>query len=250
VSIRDGLVLDHLYVAIPEVDFETLSQLLGGRPGIVRNAIKSGNDAWEGLYARSRTGAYFEFLRGRREGGLGIAFSAPYGNYLDVRRIRDELSDLAWRSGTRVWADGAPWFDWLSLGDYLDVEKTRFNAWLMHYHPSHVVPARRREQPSIDSFVELEVAAGRKLEAEIERLGSWLPGTRRSQADGLVLEVPDRDGGVVTVRIAFDGAGRDFRLRTMRWWPTRDTAPIEGEVGAWSLRSEAGQVILSYHRDG
>lgn len=46
-SIRDGLVLDHLYVAIPEVDFETLSQLLGGRPGIVRNAIKSGNDAWK-----------------------------------------------------------------------------------------------------------------------------------------------------------------------------------------------------------
>lgn len=120
----------------------------------------------------------------------------------------------------------------------------------MHYHPSHVVPARRREQPSIDAFVELEVAAGRKLEAEIERLGSWLPGTRRSQADGLVLEVPDRDGGVVTVRIAFDEAGRDFRLRTMRWWPTRDTAPIEGEVGPWSLRSEAGQVILSYHRDG
>lgn len=117
-TIRDGLALDHLNASIPAEDFETLALVLAGQPGINREKVQAGDNGWEGLYAYTRAGGYFEFLRGtHRQSGLGIAISSYVSHAMDARKLREELPELPWKTGTRTLENGQPWFDFLSLGN-------------------------------------------------------------------------------------------------------------------------------------
>lgn len=245
-AIRDGLVLDHLYVSIPEDDFDSLASVLASHSGIDRKVVNAGDASWEGIYAHHRIGSYFEFLRGRRDGGFGIAISAARQHTMDARKIVGDLPDLQWQKGTRYRLNNEPWFDWLSLGDYLHHETTMFNAWIMFYHQIHLVPERARLTPSLDSLSKIELIAGMSVREEITRNGIWLPGTRRvDDPSGLVLVLPDRDSSPVEVRIAFEEERSGFTLRSLTWWRARGASWVEKTLGPWRLGVDHDQITLA-----
>ncbi len=247
-TIRDGLALDHLYVSIPEKDFNTLALIFASQPGINREKVQAGDNGWEGLYAYTRAGGYFEFLRGtHRQGSLGIAISSYVSHAMDARKLREELPELLWKTGTRTLEDGKPWFDFLSLGDYLSHETTLFNAWIMHYHQNHWVPSRRRQPRAIDGLVELHVDAGIGQRTEIELKGAWLPGTNLGEScDEMVQVLPDRDGGDVRVRITFKDDLKGFHFRSLTFLPTREATWKSCRHGSWEIDCLDGQVRLNY----
>lgn len=173
--IQSSLVLDHIYIDLPSEDFDALTKLTNYIKGCEHSHVKSSDDAWEGLYISTSRGSYFEFLRERRPGGLGIAMRLPKDSMLDAREIVRELPQLAWQAGRRDYLDGDPWFDWLSLGDYRSFD-TFFNAWIMHYHPRENTKNAERPKCTIKGLTTLCVTLGDENIGTVKELSRWMPG--------------------------------------------------------------------------
>ncbi len=206
---RTHLVLDHFYISLEPNDFLPFIETANFFSRCEHIHVKSSDDAWEGVYLSSKTGAYFEVLNERRLGGLGIAFRSKSQNEWNIRNILKELPLLKWKFGTRSTAKGDPWFDWVSLGDYLDVYKTWFNTWMMHYYPSDKPKDENSSVFSVSRFLALEMIVGRDHLSLIQELSSWFPGGKKFLDDQIVFSLTDRDGSLFEIYLKLkDGADR------------------------------------------
>lgn len=216
-SVKYGLALDHIYMGLEDAAFDLLVHWITQLRGVTHSLIRSGDEQWEGIYFSTRTNAYFEFLRKRREGCIGIAFSSISPFYLDARKIVDELPELPWRNGSRVTAEGKPWFDWFSVCEYLNVNpSTPCNVWLMHYHMNHYDWKSRRPKLSLDAITDVAFTGSLAMREEIQRVIPWTPIRIEEGSDENIYYMPDRDESELRVRVRFedfqDASGHPFKL--------------------------------------
>ncbi len=214
-AVRNRLVLDHFYIGLDDDAFEKLLPLTQLFKNCEHSKVTSGAESWEGIYLQSRTGAYFEIVRDREVHGLGLALSAAKPQYTDTRKIVEELPELPWKTGTRVDEGGAPWFDWITLSDYLDIHATFFNAWIMNYRFNHRDSSHTVSPCSVDRFKEIHLDLGRDNVSEVERLSSWLPGTREIKENLIQFELPDREGSSFIVFIHLVDGKSQFRFKSL-----------------------------------
>lgn len=252
-SVKFGLALDHFYVGIEAEAFDLLVPWIKDISGVKHSTARTGEDEWEGLYFSTRTNAYFELLRARREGCIGIAFTSVSPFYLDARKIAEELPDLPWNTGTRINPDGKPWFDWFTLGDYLNVNpSTPCNVWLMHFHMHHREWKFRRPKTAFDAITEISVTACREMREEISRSIPWTP-TRVVEGDqeNLYL-IPDRDESEVRLQVRFqDGTnkpGQQFKLNHVEFRLSPNTPAPSAPPLPWKMEtSKPGAIKLLLH---
>ncbi len=236
-SVRDYLALDHFYIAFPPEEFEKLLPLTS----ILRNCfhfkVKSGNDSWEGIYMQNRTGSYWEIVKDSKVNGFGAAFSAFALPGVDVRQIIKEMPALAWKKGTRLTPEGVPWFDWLSLGEYLDIYKTFFNVWIMHYHTQLKRPFNPPDS-NINRFSKIHLTLGQAHKKIVKALSEWLPGTRFINEKQVKFVVPNRDRNDFEILIELiPGDGR-FEFKSLDAVLPQGVIIKDHDLGALSLWQE------------
>ncbi|MCM2279138.1 MAG: hypothetical protein NDJ89_13765 [Oligoflexia bacterium] len=230
-GIENQLVLDHFYISLDAESFDSLLPLTAGLKNAVHSKVQTDNGSWEGIYIKCRTGCYFEILKERRPGGLGIAISPIYPHYVDAAKICERYPALPWRSGTRRLPDGQPWFDWLTLGDYLNIEDTFFNSWLMKYHLSHRDNRPEVARCTIDRYCRLELRLGIENLEALKQLGAWLPGRQRLSETKYLLELPDRDGNDLQIAINLIPGASRFKFLSIDMELSRGEAVPKMELG-------------------
>ncbi len=244
--VRNGLCLDHIYVGVSDEIFLPLVEWIKNVSGANHSVVHSGDDHWEGIYIKTRTDAYVELLRERRPNTIGVAFSAVAPAYLDGRKITDEFPDLPWKKGTRVTDKGEPWFDWVSLCDYQNLDPSPpCNVWLMHYHHNHRDWKTRRKPTSIAAISEMAVEAGEDMREEMSHVLQWTP-TRIEKGNGeTVFMIPDRDEEDMRLRVRFIGAGKRFILRHIefRLAPGAEIPPPP--PSPWVMSTSPGHIRLT-----
>jgi hypothetical protein len=200
-SVLNSLALDHFYISLPDEKFQRYNEFFALLDGVC-HSVESDDDAWCGVYSYSRIRDYFEILKNRREGGLGIALS-PIGLLnVNVKNIINERSELEWKYGTRNHLNKEPWFDWYSLGGYLNTEQTFFNVWIMDYYKSHIDYEQRPVRKKIDSFLSLEMNLGYNHRLEIHYLLGFTDYLKRAYSDEIEISIPRRDGWDFNIKVS------------------------------------------------
>lgn len=201
--------LDHFYIGVSSFEFQPLLPIANALQGCQHLVVQSGNDSWEGIYLFSNAGPYFEILNERRNQGLGIAFCTTS----ETRQIIARMSDLPWKSGTRHRANGSPWFDWLSLGEYLNVKETWFNAWIMRYCES----SKPRTAPafSIKRFLSLKMSLGNERLDEMKSLARWFPEPFEMENSRVTVFIADRSGDRLKIEIQLVTGNEKFTFHSI-----------------------------------
>jgi hypothetical protein len=247
-GVRESLVLDHFYISVPSAEFDPLIELTKLFKDTSHGKSQVQDDEWEGIYAYSRTRSYFEILRERRGGGFGLCFS-PYSSlYVDASKIMEEMKEEPWRSGTRVWQTGLKWYDWISTGDYLDIDKTFFNAWIMKYHPHHFDWKHPIPVPGIDKYSLIRLTLGRDNVDEVKRLSSWFPGTRTFNEKKIRFEMQDRDELPFAIEISLLDGNQRFEFVSLEMKHCDPLALPDGfrkELGSFMLEVKGHDVLFA-----
>ena len=246
-GVRESLVLDHFYLGVRSEDFDRLIQLQELLSATSHSKVVTSNDSWEGVYVSSRTRAYLEFLRERRQGGVGFCLSPYNPLYVDAGKIRTDLKELPWRQGTRVSDDGQPWYDWIATCDYLDTENTLFNAWIMKYHLTHHDITRPIPQPSVDRFESIQLRVGGCHRAAVEEASLWFPGERKIHEHGARFAFQDRDGSPFTIDIEFVPEESCFELQSLRFRLADAAAGErlrEADLGAFAVEVNGDRALF------
>lgn len=252
--IRNGLCMDHIYAGVDDDAFLPLAQWIENIPGGKHDLVKSGDQSWEGIYVGTRTNAYFEMLRKRESGGIGFAFSAVKPSALDGREIVNEFPDLNWKKGSRVTAEGKPWFDWFSLCDYEDMEPfPPCNVWLMHYHMNHYDWPARRPKTIFDAITEMAVVGCQEMRQEIARVIPWTPIRIEEGADENIYYLPDRDESELRVRVRFEDfkleVGNEFRFKHIEFRLAPDASTPPPPPSPWVMSvPHPGSIRLSLEK--
>ena len=246
-SIANALVLDHFYVAVSEEDFVPLTELAKLIRVTIHSKMETKDDAYEGIYMYSRTMAYFEMLREKKTGGLGLCFSPFYVQYADASKIVEEMPHEKWKTKTQYWTDGTPWYDSHTTADYPSFAETLFHPWVMKYHPQHTDYTGFKGRPrQIDRFERLHLTVGRENLAEIEKNSSWLPCVKTFGEKSIRFEISDREFSTFVIDVdLIDGNSRfEFKELLMKGCDPALEALDGHRMGSFHLDVKGDRVRL------
>lgn len=197
------IVLDHFFVSFNAEELKDLKRLTQVMPGITHAHVRSGKDAWEGVYLQANVGNYFEMIRVcDLATGCGIAWSGDPIQYVDIRKITRELSHLKWNKGTRLLGTTKKkWFDWVAI-KVPKSENPEFESWLMHYY---FIERHRpvKAQSAVDRFNKVTVTMDEKQRSYVRKYAAWFPGVRKYSKSSTTIKIPSRDRGDFVVEIKF-----------------------------------------------
>jgi hypothetical protein len=247
----NGLVLDHFYFTLNDEEFEDFKNIFSELPGVAHQTTHSGDQSWEGVYMRTRTGSYLEFVKENKTKGFGLAISAARLPYLNSMLMREEHPNANWKQGQRITSEGKPWFDWLTLCDYTNHSEIFFNAWLMQYHQNHKVPAQKFERPIVDSAVKVEIECHPSMVELVKTQGFWLPGKANFalKESKFNLLIPDRDGSDIEFDFAINEKATGFRLKKMFILLSRGSSFADTQNKHWkaTANDQHLEVSLLHH---
>jgi hypothetical protein len=217
----ETLCLDHFYIMVSKEQFQELAMLKNFINGLIHKKIKVKGDSWEGIYLRTNSGEYIEFMQpkiGHYE-GIGIAFSSKSPIFADVRNLKQEFSKLKWINGTRIWPDGSKWFTWLSIKSKA-IEKRfepYFTSWSMFYHPryhQHKSVSKKINKPhSIARICQLHTLMNPCLEKFVRHHLKWTNAQIISTHKGMKIIIPNREFEDFVIHITFSDKCESFLFK-------------------------------------
>lgn len=250
-KISETLCLDHFYVNVSENQFEELKTLEKYLVGFSYDVVKVTDDSWEGSYLSTNAGEYIEFFpNGKRyTNSLGIAFSSKSNIYADSRDLKDEFKSLDWQRGSRIWQNGAPWFDWLSLNKNT---KDYFKTWSMFYHPNYKryenIPSSFNKPNSIARIVELSLYANSKVEDLIRFHLQWTGAEVFKTNSGIVLSMKNREFECFKILVEFKDGIEGFHLRNVVLETHRFRKPKLPSFKSMKIIQKRGVIKLDFEK--
>ena len=249
--IRDSLCLDHFYLGFDSSrigQFKRLSKLLAH---CKFSKVKSGKDAWSGVYLYAADGTYFEAIDSGKDGAkysAGIAASAWQVQYFDVRKICEEEPRLPWESYVRRFGETRQkWFTAIYLKDAFAGKKgvRPLSTWLMHYHPVHESDFPMRRTPfSIERFKSMKLTLGADHRERAELMSLALPGTTHFGKNKALLTIPSKGGREFNVEINFIKGNELAQLVDL----VADAGPaankVRAKLGGYGLEMDSKRVRL------
>ena len=226
-TIHKNLIFDHLYMATSEPEFEEIKKIFLPFDCASHQIVKADDDSWEGVYVRTRGQNYFEFLKLRRSGGIGLCQRAYSILTQDARSITQEFPELPWKSFDRSLA-GQKWFTALSCENYLDLT-TPFNTWVMHYYPretNNIVELRKCE---ISQFHEIHFSAHPDLIERVKLNSTWFNSKSEFTNKEAHFQLQTYYSDQFWLKITFDNkdAGFRFKRATMTFEPGVEVADLD-----------------------
>jgi hypothetical protein len=213
--------LDHFYVGFEADELEDLKTLTR-LPFCTHAKVKSGNDHWEGVYWSATTNVYFEMIQKSEtfRYQLGLAFSANYIQYFDIRKIGNHFSgEDRLKTFRKLDARGKPWFD----GLLPEKQKTSaIKSWAMHYHfcPRDRKMSGQPGPSAIERFNELVIESPPSLGLDLQKSIYWAPVMVKRNTQGFILKIRQKDQSDFVVRCRFNAKLTEVRFVSLKMQPS------------------------------
>lgn len=246
--IRKRLVLDHFYLGFNTEEINDLKKITKIFKRCNHSKVKSGKDAWEGVYLYSNIGSYFEMILDKEKYGFGIATSGQPVQYVDVTKIIEKLPNLPWTKGKRKLGETKKtWFEWISLKPFKHKsEYSPFYTWLMRYYlVDWSIKDRKIEQCSIDRFLSLKIEVGKDHIDYIKYHSQWLPGKATVNRTSVEIIIPNRDFGEfkINIKLVPGDMKPKFRSLTMQICPGKSIKLVS--LKHFKFKQSSNTVILT-----
>ncbi len=183
----NALFLDHFYAGIDADQFDSLKILGELIPGTAVRDTSAGDYSWSGVYLKSSSGVYLEFLKRGKDFervGLGLAFSGLGYEQGVLENLSSQYPELDWGSHEILFHGKDPWFH--SIYPSYQKDEDRAWTWAMEYLSEKRLERRRwigRVDTPIVSFDSMNVEVPTDLFGELpNKWHRWIPGTKKSDA--------------------------------------------------------------------
>jgi hypothetical protein len=214
-SVHQSLMLDHFFFAASEEAFAELKAFFLRFECGNHQHVQSDNDAWEGLYVRTRSQFYLEILKTRRPNCIGVCQKPQNPIYMDAKGIVGEFPELPWKAFDRS-LEGQKWFTALSCDNYLDLT-TPFNTWVMQYYQMNRTMEVRFKKFEIQTIFEIEVRANTSLIDRIKMNSAWFHAKKEYSQQEITFDFQTFYSDPLKMRIHLDSTVEGMQFQKLKF---------------------------------